>query len=82
MSDKTINFIIALARNIKEIKIYSGEFADIKKIAGEKIYYKKHPLFTHYEGIAETYDTIFQTKGYYRSFSAFWKQCEKEMKTW
>ena len=81
VSQKTIDFIINISKeNIANIQIYVGEFNNlIKAYNCENIYYKEHPLNNHYKGIEESRDWMFDVKGYYPSFFAFWKQCKKQL---
>ncbi len=78
MSAKTIDFIIALSKNIKGIQILVSEFADFKtKYASCKIVFKEHPLFQHYEGMCDARDWMCESvQGYHHSFFNFWKKCE------
>jgi deoxyribodipyrimidine photo-lyase len=79
VSEKVINFIIDLSKNIEGIQIFVGEFYELQQKVNEaKIYFKKHPAFTHYKGIEENYDYMFpQVSGYFNSFFSYWKKCEK-----
>ncbi len=80
VSQKTIGFILALSRNIKNIQVYVGEFDElVKSHSLENIYYKEHPLNRHYKGKEESRDWMFTVEGYYPSFFAFWKKCKKEL---
>jgi len=80
VSQKTINFIIALSKNIKNIQVYVGEFnALVKSHSLKTIYYKEHPLNSHYQGKEEARDWMFAVEGYYPSFFSFWKKCKKEL---
>jgi deoxyribodipyrimidine photo-lyase len=80
VSQKTINFILALSENISNIQMYVGEFDVLVRLFSfGKIYYKEHPLNKHYTGIEEPRDFIFDVKGYYPSFFAFWKNCKKQL---
>ncbi|MEZ5009914.1 MAG: FAD-binding domain-containing protein [Chitinophagales bacterium] len=79
ISPKTIDFIVGLSKNIKDIQIYVGEFDELfDKHSISDIFYKEHPTNHHYKGIQEERDWIFTVKGYYPSFFAFWKKCNKE----
>ncbi len=82
MSSHTIQFILNLAKNISTIQVFSGEFADLQFILGDRVYYKVHPTTLHYTGIGSDYEFLFQTNDYFTSFSKYWKQCEYEMKKW
>ena len=80
VSQKTIDFIVRLSRNITDIQIYTGEFNElINAYTLGSVYYKEHPLNKHYIGIEEQRDWMFSVKGYYPSFFAFWKKCKKEI---
>ena len=80
VSQNTINFVLGLSKNIKNIQIYIGEFNELISFYNLKtIYYKEHPLSKHYHGIEIQRDWMFDVKGYYSSFFAFWKKCKKEI---
>lgn len=80
VSQKTIDFVLALSKNIDGIKVYVGEFNTlVKTYALKNIFFKEHPLNTHYQGIEEERDWMFNVKGYYSSFFSFWKKCKKEL---
>ncbi len=81
VSKKSIDFMLDLSKNISDAQIYVGSFDSLQKdYALGKVFYKEHPLNRHYQGIEEPRDWMFQVKGYYPSFFAFWKKCKKEMK--
>lgn len=79
VSEKVLNFIIGLSKNIEGLQIFVGEFCNLQQLAnGLKIYFKKHPAFLHYKGIEDTYDFMFpQVSGLFNSFFSYWKKCEK-----
>lgn len=80
VSQKTIEFVLALSKNIENIQVYVGEFDTLVKTYGIKdIHYKEHPLNSHYQGVEEARDWMFQVEGYFPSFFAFWKKCKKEL---
>ena len=80
VSKKTIDFVIALANNIKGIQIYIGELDElVSDYDFQDIVYKEHPLSRHYRGSEESRDWMFDVTGYYPSFFAFWKQCKKAL---
>ncbi|MEZ4848742.1 MAG: FAD-binding domain-containing protein [Bacteroidia bacterium] len=83
VSPKSIEFILKLSQNIPGIRVYTGEFWELEAKYGLKgIYYKEHPLNKTYRGTKESRDWMFKVTGYYPSFFAFWKKCEKEMQQW
>lgn len=82
ISKKSMDFMLELAKNIDGIQLFVGEFDELKAKHGlDKIIYKEHPLNT-YDGQEEPRDWMFSVTGYYRSFFAYWKKCQKELKQW
>ena len=83
VSDKVIEFVIALSKNIKKIQVYCGELKDIealyKKDKSKAVFIsKEHPAFTHYPGLKDERDWMFpEIKEYYKSFSQFYKRAVK-----
>jgi deoxyribodipyrimidine photo-lyase len=83
VSEKALDFALKLAKNIDGVQVFVGEFEELKSKLGESlVHYKEHPLNKNYVGMEEPRDWMFSVTGYYRSFFAFWKKCQKEMKTW
>ena len=82
VSQKTIDFVLNCAQdNIDNIKVFVGEFKDLILAYNlGTVYYKEHPLSNHYEGVEVPREWMFEVKGYYSSFFAFWKQCKKQLK--
>ncbi len=87
VSQKLIDFIIDLSKNIEGIQIYSGEVEDLSVLYENTplqhncIISKEHPLFAHYPGTKDDRDWMFpQVTGYFNSFFSFWKKCEKHLK--
>lgn len=80
VSEKVLDFIIALSKNIDGIIVYVGEVdALIKQYEGLTIsnafISKEHPAFEYYPGIKDKRDWMFpNTEGYYPSFFGFWKK--------
>ena len=75
----TMEFIIKLSDNIKNIQIFVGEFEEFSsQIYNSQIHYKEHPTNQHYKGFMHQRDWMFnEVKGYYPSFFAYWKKCIK-----
>lgn len=88
ISDKVIEFIIDLSKNIEGIQVYTGEIADIENLyktnntwENQKIISKEHPAFAYYPGIKDQRDWMFQeVNGYYPSFFGFWKKAERSFR--
>ena len=81
VSEKVMKFIIDLAQeNIPNIQIFVGEYAelDINPIF-QKAITREHPCTEHWTDCEkEPRAWLFpEVTGYYKSFFAFWKECEK-----
>jgi deoxyribodipyrimidine photo-lyase len=76
---RTIEFAIAQAQIIQDIKIFVGEFETLSsKFSDAIFYFKSHSLYKNYAGESEPYERIFkEVNDYYPSFSAYWKRCQK-----
>lgn len=81
IEQKTLDFILQLGQNIEGIKLFVGEFEELKNILGEHtLYYKEHPTTNHFIGIKEDRDWMTKVEGYYPSFFKFWKLAQKELR--
>jgi len=82
VSKSSVDFTLDLGENISGLKIYVGEFKDLKSefsLPDSDIYFKEHPL-NDYSGNEEPRDWMFPVKGYYQSFFKFWNKAKKELK--
>ena len=80
VSEKVIQFVINLSKNIEGIQLFVGEIDELA-LDYAKLISKEHPAFTYYPGIKESRDWMFpEVTGYYNSFFSFWKKCEKFLK--
>lgn len=80
VSQKVLNFALNLSKNIPSLQIYVSEFSAFHSLLdNSEVYYKEHPLNTHYKGIEEPRDWMFQLSGNFSSFFKFWKMCKKEL---
>ncbi|RYD74376.1 MAG: deoxyribodipyrimidine photolyase [Sphingobacteriales bacterium] len=85
VSEKVLEFITQLAKNIKGIQVYCGEVSILQSLynesnlsVSEAFISKEHPAFSHYPGTKDSREWMYpQVNGYYPSFSGFWKQCVK-----
>jgi deoxyribodipyrimidine photo-lyase len=85
VSEKVIEFIIKLAKNIAGIRVYCGEVSTLQSLyketklrADEAFITKEHPAFNYYPGIKDSRDWMYPAvTGYYPSFFGYWKKCEK-----
>ena len=83
VANHCIDFALELSQNIPNIQVFVGEFGQLQQeTISSQIIFKEHPLNAGYIGIEDERDWMFSVKGYYRSFFAFWKKCQKEMKQW
>jgi deoxyribodipyrimidine photo-lyase len=81
ISEKCLEFMLSLANNIPGIQVFVGSFdALCEQYPLKFLYYKEHPLNSHYRGIEDSRDWISdEFTGYYPSFFAYWKKIEKEL---
>jgi deoxyribodipyrimidine photo-lyase len=84
VSEKVIEFIIALSKSIPNIKVMIGEVSELaepyksSKFGIDGLISKEHPAFVHYPGLKDERDWMYpEIKGYFNSFFSFWKKCEK-----
>jgi deoxyribodipyrimidine photo-lyase len=81
ISQKSLDFMLELSKNIEGVQVYVGEFETlIQEYSLVNIFFKEHPLNTNYKGIEETRDWMFDVQGYFPSFFGFWKKCKKQLK--
>jgi deoxyribodipyrimidine photo-lyase len=81
VSEKCIQFMLALSKNITDIQVYVGSFASfVERYQPSKIVYKEHPLNKGYIGVQESRDWVLEeVTGYHPSFFAYWKKMEKHL---
>ncbi len=80
VSQKCIDFALALSENIEGIQVFVGEFEELKEeVDPNNLIFKEHPLNQHYNGKMESRDWISSVEGYFPSFFAFWKKVKKEI---
>ena len=80
VSEKCLNFALDLSRNIPNLKIFVGEFSDLKEIIStENICYKDHPTNSHYLGTKEIRKSLSTLEGNFPSFFNYWKKIKKEL---
>jgi deoxyribodipyrimidine photo-lyase len=88
VSDKVIEFIFGLSKNIEGLQMFKGEIEEIKKLYladslwdDQKIISKEHTAFTYYPGIKDQRDWMFpEVNGYYPSFFSYWKKAERSFR--
>lgn len=81
VSKKCMDFMLELSKNIENIQIFTGEYTELTKlIINNNIYYKEHPLNSHYTGNKESRDWLTNVKGNYTSFFKYWNKAKKELK--
>jgi deoxyribodipyrimidine photo-lyase len=79
--EKTIDFLLKLAENIEGIQVYVGAFDElVNDYQLTNIFFKEHPLNSHYKGTEESREWMFDVTGYHPSFFAFYKKCLKQLK--
>ena len=79
ISQKSVDFMLDLSKNIEGIQIFVGSFEQLLEQSNDnEIIYKEHPLNNHYTGSKMERDWMFDIKGYYPSFFKFWNKAKKE----
>ncbi len=78
VSEKVMNFILGLAKNIEGLQVFVGELNELPRLREvPQVISRQHPAFKHYPGIKEERDWLFpEVKGFYPSFFAYWKKCQ------
>ncbi|TVR77984.1 MAG: deoxyribodipyrimidine photolyase [Chitinophagaceae bacterium] len=81
ISEKCVDFMLALSKNIPDIQVFRGSFESLANTYQlEKIYFKEHPLNYGYKGIMEERDWISENiSGYFPSFFSYWKKVNKQL---
>lgn len=82
VSNKVMDFILKLSKNIDGIQLFSGEANEIPALQQYPVIYsKEHPSYKHLPGIKEERDWMFpDVKGFFNSFFGFWKKCEQQLR--
>lgn len=82
ISVRTLEFVIALSKNLGDIEIVFGTFKDLQaKLPNHSFVYKEHPSQLGWTGIEDSRDWIFpEVSQYTSSFFGYWKKCEKYLK--
>lgn len=83
VSEKTLDFMLVLVKNISNIQIFVGEFSELKQhLENSEIYFKEHPFNYNYSGIEESRDWMCaEITGYFLSFFSYWKRIEPILKS-
>ena len=83
VSPRVMSWLTHLANQIPGLTVFYGSFNELAALfPAAEIRYKKHPTTAHFTGQAEEPDWLFpDVRGYYPSFSAYWRICEKRLKT-
>ena len=82
VSEKCLQFMIDLSKNIAGIQLYIGSFDELLtdyQLQESSIHYKEHPLNTSYRGNEHPRDWMSSVTGHHRSFFSFWKKSSKEI---
>jgi len=89
VSSKVLEFIIALAKQlIPDIIVRVQNFEQFRSSlsSSTKIYVVNHPsieTWTYQSLYKEEVERLFpEVEGYFKSFSAYWKKCNKVIETW
>lgn len=82
VSQRTIQFVLDLSKNIEGIEIVFGTFKDLQaQLPNHTFIYKEHPTQIGWMGTEDSRDWIFpEVNQYTSSFFGYWKKCEKYLK--
>lgn len=85
MSQKRINFILDLAKNLNNFKIFVGEISDLDLSQYNTITTRQYPAVEHWSCIPnitlEPMDYMYPyINTYYGSFMSYWKKCQRVKK--
>ncbi|MHA8108684.1 FAD-binding domain-containing protein [Aquirufa sp. A-Brett2-W8] len=76
MSERTMQFIFDLARNIPGIQVFYGEIAQLPV----KGIFRDHPINAHFQGIREAHPSLAPgLQGEFNSFFSFWNKLSKKL---
>ena len=82
VSEKVMNFILALAKEISGLQVFCGEIDELPDInIFPEVISKEHPAFRHFPGKKDGYEWMFPTVKQPTGFTSFWKACEKNLMT-
>ena len=80
ISEKSLNFMLDLAENIKGIQVAVCEFEALAQShPNMDFHFKEHPLNRAYRGQEHPRDWLCNVKGHHPSFFAFWKKGQHEI---
>jgi len=83
ISEKSLDFMLGLSKNIPDVQIFVGEFNQLKELLEDSvIVFKEHPL-NQYHGIEEPRDWLCAAPAkQYMSFFGFWKAIQNELRAY
>ncbi len=80
ISNKSMQFLLDLRKNIPDVHVYVGEFSALQKNYPEmQFIYKEHPTNRHFIGQEDPRDWMSAVSGYFPSFFAYWKKVRKDI---
>lgn len=80
VSQKVLNFALDLSKNIPDLKIFVGEFSDLKMIIStQNLFYREHPTNTNFVGTKVNRKSLSSLEGNFPSFFNYWKKIKKEL---
>lgn len=79
ISPKRVDFILALSKNIPDLKIFVGEISNLKGLNRcKEVSSMQYPCTEHWPGKKEDRDFIFKdVSGQFKSFASFWEEAEE-----
>ncbi|AWA29426.1 deoxyribodipyrimidine photolyase [Flavobacterium magnum] len=79
VSEKVMAFVLALSRNIPNLKVYCGEFEDLRSAYPEvRFIAREHPIINYHGAQVESREWIVpEVTGFYPSYSKYYTACLK-----
>lgn len=79
VSEKCIDFLLALSKNIPGIQVFTGSFNELLSLSpSATCYFQEHPLNRHYKGIEDPRPWMVPgSASATGSFFSFWKKNER-----
>jgi deoxyribodipyrimidine photo-lyase len=80
VSQKVLDFIMALSQNISGIQVFVGEYKElVERYSPGEIYFKNHPFTRYFKGIGTDFDKIMPISGDFSSFFKYWNKGKKSV---
>lgn len=79
VSNKSLDFILDLAKNIPDLQIFSGSFQELNKVISQPVFFKEHRLNAHFVGEKDSRDWLSSDVPLQSSFFKYWKKVKMSL---